>query len=143
MANVKVVERIDAPIAKVWSVVSDFGDLTYVGDAIKACTVEGEGLGCVRSIEMAAGGVVEERLDAYNADSCRFAYTIVNDDTCPLPFQGYSSRFSLRPLGPNATELEWSGDFQPKGDASEEDAVGVVNAIYAGGLSGIKSALGL
>jgi hypothetical protein len=143
MADYKVVERIDAPIAKVWSVVSDFGDVSYVGDAVKECTIDGEGLGCVRTIEMAAGGLVEERLDAYNDDGCRFAYSIVNDASCPLPFEGYSSRFSLRPLGPSATELEWHGDFQPKGDASEEDATNVVSAIYAGGISGIKAALGL
>lgn len=143
MASVKVVERIDAPIKKVWKVVENFGDLSYVGDAVKSCSVEGSGLGSVRRIEMAGGGgIVLERLDAYDSDSCRFAYTIVNDGECPLPFQGYSSRFSLRPLGPEATELEWQGAFEPKG-VSEEEASGVVNAIYSGGVAGIKGALGL
>jgi len=143
MADYKVVERIEAPISKVWSIVSEFGNIAYVGDAVKSCSLTGEGLGSVRTIEMAGGGIVEERLDAYNGEGCRFAYSIVNDDVCPLPFEEYSARFSLRPLGPGATELEWQGNFRPKGDASEKDAVAVVSAIYAGGVSGIKSALGL
>ncbi len=143
MASVKVIERIDAPVQKVWKVVEDFGDLSFVGDAVKSCTVDGTGVGCVRRLEMAdGGGVVLERLDAYDAAGYRFAYTIVNDDESPLPFQGYSSRFSLRPLGPDATELEWAGAFEPKG-VSDEEASGVVNAIYSGGVEGIKGALGL
>ena len=143
MASVKVIERIDAPAKKIWKVVENFGDLSYVGDAVKSCSVDGAGVGCVRRIEMAGGGgIVLERLDAYDDESFRFAYTIVNDDESPLPFQGYSSRFSLRPLGPDATEIEWAGAFEPKG-VSEEEASGVVNAIYSGGIAGIKGALGL
>lgn len=142
MATVRIVERIEAPAAKVWNVVSDFGDLGFLGsEVVKKVTVEGEGLGCIRSIELAAGGVIDERLESYDADSFRFSYRIVND--APVPFENYRSMFSLRPLGAAATELEWSGNFEPKGTASEEEAIEAVQGIYQGGTAGIKAALGL
>ena len=141
MSNTKVITTIPAPIEKIWALVGNFGDLPYLSDLIKQTTLEGEGAGSVRTLELAAGGLIKERLDVYSAAEHHYTYTIINDDTCPLPFQNYSASVALRALDANSTELSWGGTFEPKPGASEADAIGAANSVYTGAIAGILASL--
>jgi len=138
MARVEVKDRIEAGIDAVWELVSDFGGVAKVMKAVESCTVEGEGIGAVRTLGMPGGLSLQERLESLDAGAHSLSYSIIGD--APLPLSDYLSTVKLTAAG-DATEIEWSGTFEPKG-VSEEQAQGMVQGIYTGGIAGYKQALG-
>ncbi len=139
MTTAKVVEKVAASAADVWTQLSDFGGIK-IGGMIESFEVEGEGVGAVRTIGLANGSVVE-RLDHQDAEQRIFTYSITNDD-CPLPVSSYSATIKIADDGDGSCTVEWTGTFEPKG-ASEEQAVTVVKGIYTGGIQGARKALGV
>ncbi len=137
MTTVTVTETIAGPAAKVWALLSDFGGVK-VGGPIASVTVEGEGVGMVRTLGL-GGGLVVERLDAYDPAAMTFGYSILNDDS-PLPVQGYAASVRIADLGDGTCRVDWSGNFEPRGVA-EADAVDVVEGIYKGGIAGVRKAV--
>jgi mxaD protein len=95
----------------VWRVISDFGAagayLAEVGD----CTVEGTGVGAVRTLTLADGSTLDERLAALDEASRRLSYALLTD----TPFGNCLTTMSVSDLGPNRAELVWSASFQPIG----------------------------
>ena len=139
MTTVQVVEEVAANANDVWQILSDFGGIK-VGGAIEAFTIEGEGVGAVRTITM-GGGQVIERLDVHDAALHTFAYSILNEDN-PLPVSNYAAQVKITPAGDNACTVDWRGTFDAKG-ADEETASTVVRGIYTGAIKGACKALGV
>jgi hypothetical protein len=92
----------------------------------------------VRTIGM-GGGKVIERLDRHDAKAMVFAYSITNDDS-PLPVKGYSATVKITDKGNGTCNVNWSGTFEPKGDAAA--ASKVIEGIYKGGIAGARKAVG-
>ena len=137
MTTVTVSEDINASPAKVWAALSDFGGIK-VGGPVTTFECEGEGVGMVRTIGL-AGGKVVERLDRHDPDAMIFAYSIINDD-CPLPVANYSATVTITDLGGDRCNVDWTGNFDPKG-ASEAEAAKVVEGIYRGGIAGARGSV--
>ena len=80
-----LVERnIAVPRGKVFAAFYDFGGLTrLVPDAVSSCECIGEGVGSQRSISLADGGTVVERMDVAH-DEKVFAYSILENDAIPV-----------------------------------------------------------
>ncbi|HYW05278.1 MAG TPA: SRPBCC family protein [Gammaproteobacteria bacterium] len=138
MTEVHVRETIDAPAARVWEMIGDFGGLARIG-LVPSCTVEGEGIGAVRTLDM-GGPVVRERLEAHDDAGRTLTYTMV--ETGPLPVRNYRSTIRVLEEGPQRCTIDWAGEFDPLGDAAEQ-AEQTVRGIYTGGISGLRKALGL
>jgi hypothetical protein len=138
MTTVTVAENVNAPARAVWDALSDFGGLK-VGGPITSFETEGDGVGMVRKIGM-GGALVEERLDRHDADALIFTYSIVNEDA-PLPVSGYSATVTITPEGDKACHVDWTGNFEPKGD--EAAAVKVIEGIYTGGIARARKSLGI
>ena len=138
MTTVTVSEDINAKAAAVWAALSDFGAVK-VGGPVTSVSIEGNGVGMVRTIGL-GGGKVVERLDRLDAKAMVFVYSIVNAD-CPLPVSQYSATVKITDKGNGKSNVNWSGTFQPKG-ASEADASKVVEGIYRGLITGARKALG-
>ena len=83
----------------------------------------------------------EAKLTVYLHDpkAMVFAYSITNDD-CPLPVKGYSATVKITDKGNGTCNVNWSGTFEPKGDAVA--ASKVVEGIYKGGIAGARRAVG-
>jgi hypothetical protein len=142
MASASISDTIEAPLARVWQVMSDFGGVA--GELIETCEVEGNGVGAVRTLTLRGGaGTVVERLEAMSDSDHSYSYAILNDDTCPLPVRKYRAAVRLSEAGPNATRVEWSGMFEPKGGASEADVVKLIEGVYRGGVARTRKKLGL
>ena len=139
MTTVQVIEQVNADAQAVWDILSDFGGIK-IGGAIEAFSMEGEGIGAVRTITM-GGGQVIERLDEWDAQQMVFAYCILNEDN-PLPVSQYAARVQITPQGANACQVEWTGTFEPKG-ADESAASDVVRGIYTGGIQRARKTLGV
>jgi carbon monoxide dehydrogenase subunit G len=136
MASVKVSERIEASADRVWELLRDFGAVSRYAPGIDSCEVEGEGVGAVRTLTMGAMSL-KERLEACDDAGRRLQYAIVAG---PLPFENYLATIEVREDG-GACTVDWSSTFDPQG-VSEEQARGMVEGIYRGGIKGIRKALG-
>jgi hypothetical protein len=137
MASVKVTERVDASAEAVWDLLRDFGGVRRYSPAIEGCSVEGEGVGAVRTLTMPGGVSLQERLEAFDDAGRSLQYAITSG---PLPMENYLATIRVREEGDGCT-IEWSSTFDPKG-VSDEQAVGMVEGIYNGGIQGIKKTLG-
>jgi hypothetical protein len=135
MTTLTVSDTFDAPIDRVWPLISDFGGIGKYMRGLDSCEVEGEGIGADRVIGM-AGGQVVERLTWLDNDRHALSYTIVS---APLPLRRYVATIQLSPDGARCG-VEWTGHFEPDG-VSLEDAKKLVEAIYTGGIKGYKRAL--
>jgi len=141
MTEVKVSETIAAPAAKVWELLGDFGGVAkWGGPMLQGCTVEGSGVGAVRTISLPGGASIQERCEAYDAAKRSLTYSIVGKS--PIPIRSYLSTCQVIEAGPNECRVEWSGRFEPDG-ASEEQTQGLVRGIYTGGIAGVRKLLGV
>jgi len=138
MASVKVADRIAASPDAVWELLRDFGGIQKFSAGIEACTVEGEGVGAVRTIRMPGGLALRERLEAFDDAGRSLSYAILGET--PLPFTDYLSTIRLSEDG-DGCGIEWSSTFEPKA-AAEAKARSIIESIYTGGIRGLKKALG-
>jgi len=138
MAHVEVRDRIAASPDRVWELVRDFGGLQRWAAGIESVSVAGEGVGAVRTVTMPGGLALQERLEACDDRAHTLSYAIVGDH--PLPFDGYVATIRLAPDG-DGCRIDWSSRFTPRPGADGQ-AAGLVEAIYRGGIAGLKKALG-
>lgn len=140
MSEVKVSEELEASAEAVWNLLRDFGGIEkWSGAGIQSCTVEGEGVGAVRTIGLAGGASLQERLEAFDDAGRTFQYSIIG--ASPLPVTDYLSTVAVTETGPKSSRVDWSSTFEPKG-ISEEQADQLVRGIYTGGIRGLKETLG-
>jgi hypothetical protein len=131
VAEVSVEGDISAGIEDVWKVVSDFvGVIAMMGVPVES---EGDGIGMTRTVPM-GGSEIIERLEAIDPEAHTTSYSIVSG---PIPVKGYLSTISLDPGGDDATHITWSGRFEPDG-ISDDEAVKMIEQVYAGGIMAIQ-----
>jgi hypothetical protein len=140
MSEVKVSERVGAPAAKVWELLGDFGGIAkWAGPMLESCTVEGSGVGAVRTIGLPGGASIRERCEAYDAAKRALTYAIIGKS--PIPVRGYVSNCRVVETGANECRVDWEGRFEPDG-VPEEQAQGMVRGIYTGAIAGLRKSLG-
>ena len=137
MVNVKVTERVSASAGKVWAIFRDFGGVKRFTPEIEQCTLEGEGMGAVRTITMPGGFQLQERLEALDEAARTLRYAIVSG---PAPFRDYLATIRVSEDGAGCS-IDWSSQFEPQG-ISEEQARAIVEGIYRGGIAGLRKHLG-
>jgi hypothetical protein len=138
MASVKVTDRIEAGADAVWALLRDFGGVDKFAGGVESCTVEGEGIGAVRTLSLPGGLQLQERLESFDEAGRTLSYAIIGD--APLPLSDYLSTIRLSEDG-DGCGIEWSSTFEPKG-VDEAQARTMVEGIYKGGIAGLKKAVG-
>jgi hypothetical protein len=139
MAKVHVRDSFEAPADAIWSYFQDFGGISkWAGPMIKSCTVEGEGVGAVRTLTFTQGNPLRERLVQFDDADRSFSYAIIGPRD--LPVDDYVGSVKLRASGAKSTTIDWIGTFDAKG-APEPDAKRIVEGIYRGAISALKRAL--
>jgi hypothetical protein len=129
---------VNAPVDKVWATIGDFcGVKNWIAIVTKCEISRKDDSTIYRTITLNNGGVIMEKLLAWDGDHHSYSYAIVDS---PLPVQGYKS--TLKVEGSGATsEIVWTGNFQPK-EVSEDEAKKVISGIYAAGIDAIKAKVG-
>jgi hypothetical protein len=129
-ASSKIIFNISADA--IWQVVGDFGsDCKYLTGVVH-CTVEGEGVGALRTLTYADGAyAIVERLEMLDATARRLSYTLLTD----TPFRNCLTTMTVRNLGPNQTEPAWSASFEPVGLPENEAMELLEGALAADGLA--------
>jgi hypothetical protein len=139
MSKVSMSTRLNASADQVWKVLRDFNGLPVFVAAIKKSTMEGSGVGAVRTLTFEGGGPpVVEKLEKLDDQAKTLSYSII---TSPLPLKDYFSTMEVMDVGAGQCELKWYSTFEPK-DAPEAEAVKVVEGVYTGGFEGLKKLFG-
>ncbi len=140
MSKVLVTEELQASAQTVWELVREFdGIAKWVGPMVQNMTVEGEGVGAIRTIALPGDTKLQEQLKAYDEEGRSFDYAIIGDG--PLPASEYLATITIVETGPNTCRIDWGSSFEPKGP--EAEVVPMIEGIYKAGIAGIKTALGL
>ena len=140
MSEVKVSEPVAAPAGKVWEFLGDFGGvMKWGGGMLQSCTVEGSGVGAVRTIGLPGGASIQERCEGYDPAGRALTYAIIGKS--PLPLRDYLSTCRVVETGTNACRVDWNGRFEPDG-VPEEQAQNMVRGIYTGGIAAVRKLLG-
>ncbi|WP_400768263.1 SRPBCC family protein [Methylosinus sporium] len=144
----KVTETIEiaAPAEKVWAIVGNFQDLSWLPPVAKT-----EGTGdntpdkATRHITLKNGGEIDELLTKYDAKDFSLAYRIEKVDVKILPVNNYSSTITVKPQGDKSV-VEWRGAFyrgfpnnDPPPELSDEAALKAVGDLYKAGLVSLKA----
>ena len=112
----EVVEQItiDAPPAKVWAAIKDFGDVESLLPMVERSeSAGGNEPGATRTLYLKGGGELHEVLKRYEPDRMRYAYRIpmATHDVHVLPVSNYSSTLSVDPAGQGHSLVTWKGAF--------------------------------
>lgn len=145
--SVRYEVTIEAPVDKVWSVVSDFAGIHKWFPFIASTKItlgENRRLGAIRLLTRTNGTKVEERLVEYDPLELKASYVYVQG--VPLASDYYST-MTVTDLGEGRSQVEWKATFKrllywvenpPKG---KDDAtlVKIYNKVYKVGLDTMKS----
>jgi len=126
----------DLPVDELWALIGDFGDTgKWSGRPPEGCVQEGEGIGALRTLTLADGRRIVDRLEAQTANS--YSYSIV---TAPLPYKSYRATMAVAPIDAASSRFTWIGEFEPQG-MSDEEAIAFTKSIYAMGIGLMQKTL--
>jgi carbon monoxide dehydrogenase subunit G len=142
MARVSVKKTIKAPAAKVWEMVSEWGGTQKWIPGVGPVSVEGTGVGSVRSADLDPAtrfvGRISERLEAFDDTSMHFRYCVVGQN--PIPVSDYIAEMQVTTSGDGA-EVTWSSTWEASGELSEADLLTAFEGLYALSLDNVAAAL--
>lgn len=136
---------IDAPAAKVWKLIGNFQDMSWLPGVAKTTGSGGNDPGkAKRVLTLQSGATINESLDRYDAASMSYSYFMDKVDLKVLPVSDYSSTIIVTPEG-DKSHVVWRaaffrGDqnFNPPPALSDDAATKAVDAIYKPGLAALK-----
>ena len=135
MAHTSASLEVPATAARVWQLIGGFNSLPDWLPYIPTSTLS-EG-GRVRSLANEEGGVIVERLEAFDNQARTYSYSILQ---APFPVTGYRSTLTVHEVSGGESRVEWAGTFTPAG-TSEEEAITLFHGIYTEGLAALKKTL--
>ncbi|MDD4914130.1 MAG: SRPBCC family protein [Methylococcales bacterium] len=152
---------IDAPAAKVWDVIKNYDDMSWL-PSVRSVTGEGtNNKGAIRTLHLANGGTITEELKAYDASKFAYKYKITEmssigtlkhagqDEHIPvLPVGNYAAEISVTDKGGKA-EVEWVATYyrayvnnNPPAELNEEAADKAVTDVLTSGLTNLAKKVG-
>lgn len=146
---------IDAPAAKVWDAIKDYGDMSW-HPAIKSVSGGGNAKGAVRTLTLTEGGTITEELKSHDDAKMSYKYKITDmsskgtikhagqDEKVPvLPVENYAAELSVADKGGKA-EVEWVATYyrayvnnNPPAELNEEAADKAVTDVLTTGLEAL------
>jgi hypothetical protein len=126
MAHTSVRQTIPLAADAVWSLVGDL----RTGErwpAVLRCEIEGQGIGCIRTLHLVDGNAIRERLEARDEAGRLLRWEVLEFSKLPLRSLHYT--LTVRALGPGDCTVDWYVDFEASGD-SEEHVRKMLQGIY-------------
>jgi hypothetical protein len=138
MAKVRMETKLNIPADTLWKTIGGFNALPDWHPAVAKSEATGELKGSTRTLNLAGGGTLVERLEDLNAADKLYRYSILSG---PLPVADYVAEIHVKDNGDATSTVEWSSDFKPK-DATEGDAVKAIQGVYQAGFDNLKKMFG-
>ncbi|MBY0468285.1 MAG: SRPBCC family protein [Burkholderiaceae bacterium] len=125
-------ETVDSAPATVWKYVGDFNGFDLWHPQVRSSTVKGADnkVGAVRTLKLADGSELVEKLLKYNAASTSYTYTSLKS---PFPIKNYVATISVSPAAGGKTLMKWSATFDAV-NIDEDIATEMVAIALNGGL---------
>ena len=136
MIEVLVKADIAATPERLWSLVKDFGEVSWM-NGVSRVGIDGEGVGMVRRIYVGDAPPVREVLESCDEEAKQIGYTITEGN--PLPVKDYHATVTVVEAGPGTSQLEWRGRFNAKG-VDDEQAEAALRGMYGVLISWLKAA---
>ena len=140
MARVYISSVLDAPAAKVWSVVRDFNGLASwhpgVADSRIEDSAPADQIGCVRAFSLRNGARLREQLLGLSDRDLFQTYSILES---PMPLTDYVATLRLTPITDgDRTFIEWSAEFDCAPDAAADLVEGIGGNVFQAGFDSLK-----
>jgi hypothetical protein len=132
-----VTELIDQPIDAVWPVIAAFGGVEHWIPGITACTVEGSGVGAVRTV-VSHGNSVQERIEALDDEARLLRYHILPPHSVPV--DGLHGNIRLAAIDDTTTELTWWSDAT-QFHAPQDVVSARIETFYRRSIEGLRALL--
>ena len=111
MQTIELKLLADVSADKIWTTLADFGGfLNWAGDGSGSIQIEGEGVGMIRHLEMAAGKIAE-RLTTLDPNNHQIGYEIVYGQ--PIGMKTYQALVTVTSTGEGTCSINWRGRFSP------------------------------
>ncbi len=121
---------INADLDSVWGYAGDFCAIATWHPAVETCEITEEDGTTYRILTLGDGAQLKE---SHNGDTASgYSYSIIEG---PLPVKDYNSTFQAEGDA-ESTTITWTGTFLAE-DATDDEAMEVINGIYDGGLASI------
>jgi hypothetical protein len=122
---------------KLWKIMRSFNGLPDWHPAVEKSELEEEGQ--IRTLSLAGGGTIVERLESLDDNEREYSYAILDS---PFPVANYVATIRVRDEGDGKRSIvEWSSEFKPSG-ASETDSMKAIQGVYQAGLDNLKKMFG-
>lgn len=141
----KVTETVTiaAPPDRVWAVVGNFGDMSWL-PLVERTEARGGASEATRTLHLKGGATIDEQLAKHEPQKMSYAYRITKVDVKVLPVTNYSSTITVKPDGAGSV-VEWRGAFyrgypnnDPPPQLNDEAAMRAVSGVYRLGLDALK-----
>jgi len=149
---------INAPAAKVWSIIKNYDDMSWL-PAVKSTTADnGNNKGSIRVLTLKDGGTITEELKKYDDKKMSYAYKITEMSTAKtITHAGVEEKVPVLPVDNYAASIEvedkdggslvsWKAGYyraymnnNPPEEMNEEAANTAVNGVLKAGLDNLKS----
>lgn len=127
---------IHASVDAIWQVIGDFGAGAEYISMVRHCSVQGAGIGAVRTLTYLDGSVILERLEMVDEAAHCLSFTLLSD----TPFGSCLTTMALQVSGPKQAELSWAADFQPTSLPANE-ALSLMEGMLASNCQTLKQVL--
>ncbi|MDH3581612.1 MAG: SRPBCC family protein [Hyphomicrobiales bacterium] len=134
MPKVSMSTDLNVSADDLWKLVGGFNALPDWHPAVEKSELTEEGQ--TRTLSLAGGGTIVEKLEKVDDGARTYSYVIVDS---PLPVANYTSTMTVSGEGANST-VEWSSEFDALG--SEQDAISAVQGVYQAGFDNLKKMFG-
>ncbi|MFQ5626790.1 MAG: SRPBCC family protein [Methyloligellaceae bacterium] len=135
MAKVSMSTDLNVSADQVWKLIGGFNALPDWHPAVEKSELTEQGQ--TRTLSIAGGGTIVEKLEKVDDSARTYSYSIVDS---PLPVANYTATIKVSGEGDNST-IEWSSDFEPAG-ASAEEAMQAIQGVYQAGFDNLKKMFG-
>jgi len=135
MGKTTVSLTIHAPASQVWERISDYNGMANWHPAVEGSSMEGEGVGAVRTLTITGMGKAIERLDRQDDAARSLDYSA---SELPLPIRDYKGTMSVKADGETSCNVTWEGSFVADG-APEADLEEGLHGFYSAGLKGLSA----
>lgn len=148
---------INAPAAKVWGIIKDYGDMSWL-PAVKSTDAKGGNAeGSSRTLTLDKGGSITEELKKYDDAGMSYSYKITSMSTAKtinhagadvdvpvLPVDNYAATIKVEDKG-GSSVVTWKAGFyraytnnNPPDEMNEEAANKAVKGVFTEGLENLK-----
>lgn len=135
MPKVSMTQDLNVSADQLWLMIGKFNALPDWHPAVEKSELNKQGE--TRTLSLAGGGEIVEKLESADDHSKTYTYSIVDS---PLPVKNYVSTIKVSGSGDNAT-VEWSSEFDAAG-MPDNDAVKAIEGVYQAGLDNLKKMFG-